>query len=103
MIKTKDILVLIRFGFAGIAGFLVDSIVVVIAIHVVGLGPIVAQAIAFTIAITVTWLINRHWAFSDYIKTSLVTEWSSYVAADSVGALVNNRVYVGLVAAVRIF
>ena len=99
----KHISEIIRFGISGVSGFIVDAGIVALFTEVLRLGPIIAQAIAFTIAVTVTWLINRHWTFAEHASDRWLREWVRYVAANSVGAAVNNGVYVILVLTATIF
>jgi putative flippase GtrA len=102
-IQRKHISEIFRFGLSGIAGFLVDAGIVAILSGKLGADPVVAQGIAFTIAVTVTWLINRHWTFSENASERWLHEWTRYVVANSVGAIVNNGVYVFLVLCVAEF
>jgi putative flippase GtrA len=103
MIPNKHLSEIVRFGISGVAGFVVDAGIVLLVTRVLGLGPIVAQVIAFTVAVTVTWLINRHWTFAEHASENWLHEWTRYVAANSVGAAVNNGVYVILVLTVALF
>ena len=57
--KTEFVL----FSLAGVAGFLVDASVVW-TFTGAGVDPITAQAVAFTVAVTVTWLLNRRFTFA---------------------------------------
>ena len=103
MIPNKNISEIVRFGISGVAGFVVDAGIVVIFTRELGLGPIVAQVIAFSVAVTVTWLINRHWTFAEHASDNWLYEWTRYVAANSVGAVVNNGIYAILVLTVVLF
>ncbi|MBU2737963.1 GtrA family protein [Acidithiobacillus concretivorus] len=103
MIPNKNISEIVRFGISGVAGFVVDTGIVVIFTRELGLGPIVAQVIAFTVAVTVTWLINRHWTFAEHASENWLHEWTRYVAANSVGAVVNNGIYAILVLTAVLF
>jgi len=103
MISNKHISEIIRFEIAGVAGFIVDAGIVVIVTGKFGLGPIVARVIAFTVAVTVTWLINRHWTFAEHASENWRHEWTKYIAANSVGAVANNSVYVGLILTLTMF
>jgi putative flippase GtrA len=96
-IQRKHIAEITRFGISGVAGFAVDAGLVALLTGALGLGPIIAQAIAFAAAVTVTWLINRHWTFAAHASDRWLHEWTRYVAANSIGALVNNGIYVVLV------
>jgi hypothetical protein len=68
-IQRKHIAEITRFGISGVAGFAVDAGLVAILIRALGLGPIIAQVTAFTVAVTVTWLINldpRHFEWINF-------------------------------------
>jgi Predicted membrane protein len=93
---------LVLFSLAGVAGFLVDAGVVWVLTRA-GVGPIMAQAVAFTMAVTVTWLLNRRFTFAHHASPNWLREWLHYVAANSVGAVVNNGVYALLVLTVAMF
>ena len=97
MPRIKQLHQLIRFGISGVAGFLVDAGIVALCIQTVDMRPIPAQAVAFSVAVTVTWLINRHWTFAEHASDKWLHEWIRYVAANSIGAAVNNSVYAILV------
>ncbi|WP_312283886.1 GtrA family protein [Candidatus Igneacidithiobacillus taiwanensis] len=103
MASNKRFHEIIRFGVSGVAGFIVDAGLIAIFTQAFGLGPIVAQLIGFTAAVTVTWLINRHWTFAEHASDKWLHEWTRYVAANSIGAAVNNGVYVGLVLGLSAF
>ena len=97
MIRNKQFHQLVQFGISGVAGFLVDAGIVALCTKTVGTRPIPAQAVAFSVAVTVTWLINRHWTFAEHASDKWLHEWIRYVAANSIGAAVNNSVYAILV------
>ncbi|MDA8151232.1 MAG: GtrA family protein [Acidithiobacillus sp.] len=96
--KTEFVL----FSLAGVAGFLVDASIVW-AFTSAGVDPLTAQAVAFTVAVTVTWLLNRRFTFAHHASPHWLREWLHYVAANSVGAVVNNGVYALLVLTVAMF
>ncbi|MBU2847771.1 GtrA family protein [Acidithiobacillus ferriphilus] len=96
--KTEIIL----FSLAGVTGFLVDADMVWTLTRE-GVDPITAQAIAFTVAVTVTWLLNRRFTFAQHASPNWLREWLHYVAANSIGAVVNNGVYVLLVLSIAFF
>ncbi|WP_158007124.1 GtrA family protein [Acidithiobacillus caldus] len=103
MPRIKQLQQLIRFGISGVAGFLVDAGIVALCTQTVGMKPIPSQAVAFSVAVTVTWLINRHWTFAEHANEKWLYEWTRYVAANSVGAVVNNGVYGILVLTLTLF
>jgi putative flippase GtrA len=93
---------LVYFSIAGVAGFLVDAGIVWL-FTMAGADPFTAQMVAFTLAVTVTWLLNRRFTFAHHASPNWVREWMHYVAANSVGAIVNNGVYAILVLSVALF
>ena len=91
---------LLAFALVGTVGFLVDA-GVVLGLTGLGLGVLAAQAVAFAVAVTVTWLGNRSWTFRDRAgRHTLPQEWARYCSANVVGWVVNNGVYGLLVLAV---
>jgi len=51
--------------FRGALWFLADAGIVALCTQSVGVRPIPAQTVAFSVAVTITWLINRHWTFAE--------------------------------------
>ncbi len=90
------------FSLVGAAGFVVDA-AIVWALTSSGANAIIAQAIAFAVAVTVTWLLNRQFTFAQHASPNRLREWMHYAAANSIGAVVNNGVYVLLVLMVAMF
>jgi len=61
--KPANWLQLLRFGAVGGSGYVVNLIVFSLAVHVLELGHLVAATIAFLVAVTNNFLLNRHWTF----------------------------------------
>ena len=88
----------LAFMVVGTVGFVVDAGIVWALATYAGINAVVAQLLAFTVAVTVTWLGNRSWTFGPSVRRlSVAREWSLYVSANMLGWLVNNGVYVALV------
>lgn len=85
-----------RFGLIGIVGFLVDACVLSFIIGVVKWGLYESRAISFSLAVTTTWYLNRHFTFSDRVDTNKVQEYGRYVSGQIVGGLINLTVYVSV-------
>lgn len=103
IIKGKQFRQLLQFGISGVAGFLVDAGIVALCTNTAGMTPIPSQAIAFSVAVTVTWMINRNWTFAEHASAKWRQEWIRYVAANSVGAVVNNLVFSLLIVTMTLF
>lgn len=82
---------MLRFGCVGTLGFVVDAAMVWL-FHG-ALGAIVAQALGFMLAVTVTWVFNRRWTFAGRGSERKWREWLRYVGANGWGALINNGAY----------
>jgi len=96
--KANILYELFFFSVAGFLGFLVDASIVWILTEFIKVNAIIAQIPAFALAVTTTWLFNRNITFFHYTRTKkLFKEWLHYVIANSLGAAINNGVYVLLV------
>ena len=103
MITNKQLHQLVRFGLSGVAGFIVDASLVALCAQVYSIGPVLAQVIAFSVAVTVTWIINRYWTFAENASKNWIPEFARYLAANSIGATINNSTYLLLVVLLSIF
>jgi putative flippase GtrA len=80
----------------GSVGFLVDSAVLSLLVHVWQWSPYTARLLSFAAAVTVTWYCNRRWVF---VRTSDVTrEYGAYVGVQTAGAVINYTTYAMLLA-----
>jgi putative flippase GtrA len=82
-----------RFCVVGGTGFLTDAGILAVLVHGLALGPFLARAISFAVALTATWLLNRHWAFAGY-ATSFWRGFLTYLGVQGLGLGCNMLVYV---------
>lgn len=82
---------LFRFGLVGVAGFAVDSGVLMLCLRFTPLGPYASRPLSFGAAVTTTWLLNRRFTFDS--RDDPLPEYLRFIAANSLGALVNLAVY----------
>ncbi len=88
----------LRFGLVGAGGFFVDTGVLWAMMHVAHFDKYSGRAVSFLAAVTFTWWGNRMLTFRDRAaRQGLVREWMTFVAANSVGAVVNLGLYTLLV------
>ncbi len=79
---------LFRFGVIGSLGFVWDTATTYAAKGLIGLLP--ATLLAFVVAATLNWVANRLWTFRDRpCHRSLFRQWLLYMAANSLGFLLN--------------
>jgi putative flippase GtrA len=91
---------IIRFVVAGVLGFVVDAGVLYLGLAV-GLGYFAGRAVSFLCAVWATWQINRRFTFVSKRQESAWVEWWRYLAAMSLGGVVNYGAYSATVLALR--
>jgi putative flippase GtrA len=88
----KTIFELVKFGFVGIVGFLVDAVIVLFLYKHVGVYG--ARIISFTCAVVTTWLLNRTFTFKGHRHASgLRNEFIKYFLSMCVGGGANLLCY----------
>lgn len=87
----------LQFGVVGGIGFVADTAVVYAMRAPFGL--YVAGTLAYGVAVTVTWWINRIWTFRGITNVgSMRTQWVRYAIANLPGLVLNLGSYFALVA-----
>ena len=79
-----------RFCAVGVVGFVVDAGVTLALTQTAGWQPLPGRVLAFVLAATVTWALNRRFTFRS--KAGAAT-WAPYVALTGVGAAINVGTY----------
>jgi len=87
----------IFFIFVGGTGFVCDLIILQSLLYFVEMDSIKARLISFSIAITVTWILNRNITFKSTKGTNKATEWIKYAIANGLGGGINLLIYILLV------
>lgn len=90
---------LLKFLLSGGIGFLTDAGLTAGLIHSGLAGPLVARAIAITIAMAVTWYINRTFTFGAS-KGPVASEGFRYGAVGITSAVLNYALYAALLSAI---
>lgn len=86
------------FVVVGSLGFLVDSTILSLLVHVWGWSPYTARVLSFAPAVTVTWYCNRRWVFSR--TDDAAREYGAYFGVQTAGAAINFGTYALLIALV---
>lgn len=94
----KNIIQFIKFGMVGTVGFAVDASVLHILLTQLSLDPYIGRLFSFGCAATVTWLLNRHFTFSDSPRVAAAGQWMRFVSVVGFGGAVNYGVYAMLIA-----
>lgn len=87
-----------RFSTVGAAGFVVDALVFFAAVNLLHLGWAAARALAFLVAVGVTWQGNRRLTFRS--QASPRREAGLYLGVQCAGCLVNYLAFLAAVAVV---
>jgi putative flippase GtrA len=82
-----------RFGVVGATGFTVDGLILYALVHGAGLNYFVGRLISFTVAVGVTWLLNRTWTFKVRRTDGRLREAAVYFAVQCAGGAANIGVY----------
>ena len=89
----------VLFGFVGVIGFVVDTAVVYATRN--GLGLYLAGVLAYGVAVSTTWWLNRIWTFRGLSRPGPVhRQWAAFVAANLPGLILNLGTYFLLVTVV---
>lgn len=80
----------VRFCVVGVIGFAVDAGATVYLTQSVDRDPLQARVVAFLLAATVTWALNRRFTFR---SKAGVSTWVPYVMLTAVGAAINLGIY----------
>lgn len=90
--NAPDFKRLIRYGIVGVVGFCTDGGLLQAGIHLLDLGVIVARIPSFTVAVLVTWYLNRGFTFQAQHK-SFKESFPAYITANAVGLAINFGTY----------
>ncbi len=87
----------LRFWLIGLAGFLVDAGILYLYRTVFDVDLFLARGCSLSIAMTVSWYLNRKWTFPSQNNRHAINEWLCYLAVNSAGAVVNYSLFIWLV------
>lgn len=87
--KYKSLSEFIRFGLVGSVGMVFDLTTVFLVHGVGGFGFRIARITGFVIALTVNFVLNRHFTFAHVPKRNLYRQYAEYFGISLVGGAVN--------------
>lgn len=93
--RLRLLLQFIQFGMVGAVGFVFDTATVYGLRHQIGLYG--AGAVAYLVAATVTWALNRVWTFRGRNHGALHRQWALFLLANLGGFVLNRGTYAALV------
>lgn len=84
-----------RFCGFGAIGFVVDASVLTLLVNGFDWNHYTARVVSFALAVTVTWLLNRTWAFARTANAR--SEYARYFVVQGIGAAINLGTYVAVI------
>jgi putative flippase GtrA len=76
------------FGLVGSAGFAIEAVILQ-GLSLMGIQPIMGRGVSFPVAVTATWLLNKHYTFRDRPVTDSRTQYLLYLGGSLGGAAIN--------------
>ncbi len=76
---------------------MVDGAILTLLNSFFGLNLLQSRLGSFSVAVTVTWFLNRHRTFADRKSDRAGREWGRYALVNSIGALLNMGIFFWLV------
>jgi putative flippase GtrA len=90
----------VRFGLVGLAGLATDTAVVYATRHPLGLYG--AGLLAYVVATSVNWILNRNWTFRGRGSEPAHRQWIRYLAANLIGFVLNRGTFALMVTFVAV-
>ncbi|MEO8156438.1 MAG: GtrA family protein [Betaproteobacteria bacterium] len=81
----------------GSIGFATDGGVLIFLNSLFGLDLLSARLFSFSVAVTLTWYLNRQHTFSGKKDKQVFREWARYVVVNGLGALLNLAIFFWLI------
>jgi len=82
-----------QFLLVGGVGFVIDGTILTALVSGAGWRPWEGRAVSFPVAVSVTWWLNRRFAFKGRGMSDRRAEYAGYVAVQLLGALINLAVF----------
>jgi len=81
------------FTVVGAVGFIVDATILATLVHIYDWGDYTARLVSFSVAVSVTWLLNRQFVFATQKTLNKRSEYTRYLAVQGTGMAINLLVY----------
>ena len=94
--RARERPLFLRFCAVGAAGFVADAGVLALLVHGLRLDPIAARVVSFAVAVTLTFELNRAWAFGRADKRRRIEAFAAYLGVQGLGFACNLAVYTAL-------
>ena len=85
------------FAIIGAIGFVFDGGILTLLNSIYGIDLFYARICSFSVAVTVTWFLNRQRTFAGQKSKRAASEWGRYAIVNGVGAMLNMGVFFWLI------
>ncbi len=82
-----------NFAIIGGIGFIVDGGILTMLNSIFGFELLASRLASFSVAVTITWGLNRHRTFAERRDRRAAREWGRYAIVNSIGALLNIGIF----------
>lgn len=84
----------VRFIVTGGLGFTVDAMLLASLVDGIGFDPFSARLISFSVALVVTWILNRNWVFvATKVTSGWLVDFLNYIKVQLSSVFLNYLVY----------
>ena len=87
-----------KFTAVGAVGFLSDATVLILLTSCAGLSVFLSRGVSFSLAVLVTWILNRVWTFPERRSTHAPRQLCRYAVVQLCGGAINIVAYVAVIA-----
>jgi putative flippase GtrA len=91
--KRKEFKRFFKFLVVGTTGFVVDFGVFNLLIRALGLAPVLAQAVSFTLAAVNNFLWNRYWTYPDSRSKPILRQFGQFFVLSVIGLLIRTPIF----------
>ena len=82
-----------RYCAVGAVGFIADAAALLLLIHGTAMNPLLARVFSFTLAVMLTFLLNKHWTFEGKIKRGMIASFATYLGVQGIGFACNVAIF----------
>ena len=83
----------LRYCVVGAAGFIADAAVLLALVHGFAMNPLLARVFSFSLAVMLTFALNRHWTFEGGTRRGLIASFVAYLGVQGLGFACNAAIY----------
>ncbi|MCW5874617.1 MAG: GtrA family protein [Anaerolineales bacterium] len=91
--KRRELKRFARFSTVGAIGAVVDFAVFNLLLSVIGVAPLISQAVSFLAAVASNFMLNRKWTYPDSRSKAIGTQMAQYGLVNLVGLFIRTPIF----------